>query len=112
MKPHKHAEVIKAWADGHAIQYRNGTTNPYWTDMPICSPNWHEDVEYRVKPEPKPDIVAVGILELDGVSKPHNRIYPAYHTEFRVSEHWEADNVRVTFDGETGKLKLAEVLSA
>ena len=111
MKPHKHAEVIKAWADGHTIQYRNGTTNPYWTDMPICSPNWHEDVEYRIKPEPKPDFVAVGILELD--------VFPlnlcklaSYHTEFRVSEHWEKDNVRVTFDGETGKLKSVEVLSA
>lgn len=111
MKPHKHAEVIKAWADGAKIQYRNEISNPYWTDMPICSPNWHENVEYRIKPEPKPDIVAVGILELD-VFPSHLYKLGSYHTGFRVSEHWEADNVRVTFDGETGKLKSAEVLSA
>lgn len=111
MKPHKHAALIKAWADGAKIQFRAIPNSGPWLDgnENLIWDNW---AEYRVKPEPKPDIVAVGILELDGVSKPHNRIYPAYHTEFRVSEHWEADNVRVTFDGETGKLKSAEVLSA
>jgi len=55
MKPHKHAEVIKAWADGAQIQFRNVTTEKNWTDLPFCSPSWYETVEYRIKPDPKPE---------------------------------------------------------
>lgn len=58
-KPHKHAELIKAWADGAEIEERyigNGdyegsewyVTNGDWSD----TENW----EYRIKPEPKPDV--------------------------------------------------------
>lgn len=44
--PHKHAEVIKAWADGAEIEYRsNGYTG--WCDA--TTPNWAEHLEYRVK---------------------------------------------------------------
>ena len=49
MKPHKHAEVIKAWADGHEIQYRmQGTARTEWIDSD--TPTWNETKEYRVKP--------------------------------------------------------------
>ena len=99
MKPHKHAEVIKAWADGHKIQYRNEITNPCWTDMPTCSPNWHENVEYRVKP--KTD---------------HVRYFNPEFNAWGMFRYVENDQVhtpshlKLTFDGETGKLKYAEVL--
>lgn len=46
-KPHKHAEVIKAWADGAQIQYRFSPNHP-WED--IDDPIWIPDDEYRVKP--------------------------------------------------------------
>lgn len=47
--PHKHAELIKAWADGAKIQgmYGNGT----WCD--VDTPGWRVDRQYRIKPEPK-----------------------------------------------------------
>lgn len=47
-KPHKHADVIKAWADGAEIQTRDiGGT---WVE---CNdPRWFEVSEYRTKPEP------------------------------------------------------------
>lgn len=49
-KPHKHAEVIKAWADGAEIQifeyYLGG-----WRDA--ATPIWDKDKAYRVKPKPK-----------------------------------------------------------
>jgi hypothetical protein len=47
--PHKHAEAIKAWADGAAIQYRNisGST---WFDIGGDGPAWNLNWEYRVKP--------------------------------------------------------------
>lgn len=48
--PHKHAELIKAWADGATIQWRN-TYNPDWAD--ITYPSWNTEnwVEYRIKPK-------------------------------------------------------------
>lgn len=46
--PHKHAEVIKAWADGEQIQYYDGLCDK-WLD--IDDPDWCENQSYRVKPE-------------------------------------------------------------
>lgn len=49
MKPHKHAELIKAWADGAEIEVK---TNMFgWAT--IDSPTWAGDAEYRIKPKPK-----------------------------------------------------------
>lgn len=48
-QPHKHAEAIKAWADGAMIQCRIGD-NSTW-GVVSCSPSWDEHLQYRVKPE-------------------------------------------------------------
>lgn len=45
---HKHAELIKAWADGAEIEYRY-TAYEEWAS--INTPTWMEDFEYRIKPE-------------------------------------------------------------
>jgi hypothetical protein len=47
-KPHKHAKVIKAWADGAKIQIKM-PKGSIWQD--ISDPCWGEGFEYRVKPE-------------------------------------------------------------
>jgi hypothetical protein len=48
MKPHVHAEVIKAWADGAEIEYRTaGHSN--WEI--VTNPFWNPDKQYRVKPK-------------------------------------------------------------
>ena len=44
---HKHAELIKAWADGAKIQYFSGLG--YWND--IDYPGWRPTEEYRIRPE-------------------------------------------------------------
>lgn len=58
--PHKHAEVIKAWADGKTIQYLRHATHTedvrglpktVWDDC--FKPSWDKNIEYRVKPELK-----------------------------------------------------------
>lgn len=46
-QPHKHAEVIKAWADGAEIQYKVRNS---WVDADR-RPAWHPEGEYRVKPK-------------------------------------------------------------
>ena len=48
MKPHKHAELIKAWADGAEIEYNHSIKG--WTVME--TPNWIPSGQYRIKPEP------------------------------------------------------------
>jgi hypothetical protein len=48
-KPHKHAAMIKAWADGAELEFRSVSTAPRW--LPVLSAHyWSHDTEYRVKP--------------------------------------------------------------
>ena len=48
MQPHKHAEIIKAWADGVTVQINH---DGEWRDME--RPLWTEVCEYRIKPAEK-----------------------------------------------------------
>ena len=93
MKPHKHAELIKAWADGAEIEMKVSE----WHWVYIHKPHWDDDVEYRIKPE-KPDVVKYANAWTYG-------IYGAYEDLTR-----NPPNLKLTFDGETGELKSAEVL--
>jgi hypothetical protein len=47
-KPRPHADVIKAYADGHEIEV---LIENEWMLTP--APMWYEDNQYRIKPEPK-----------------------------------------------------------
>ena len=49
--PHKHAAVIKAWADGARIQFR--VADGIWTSYSSVSrvPQFSEDIEHRIQPE-------------------------------------------------------------
>lgn len=51
-KPHVHAEVIKAWADGAEIEYCTGFGSSEWRELINGTPAWSEHLQYRVKPEP------------------------------------------------------------
>lgn len=69
---HKHCELIKAWADGAEIQgrYFMGGNIQEWTPwQDEHDPNWNitEEFEYRIKPEPKPDVVKIFRLEAHAV---------------------------------------------
>jgi hypothetical protein len=52
--PHKHAEVIKAWADGAVIEGKHPDDDKWILCLPSSSPQWYLHWEYRVKPIPKP----------------------------------------------------------
>jgi hypothetical protein len=47
-QPHKHAELIKKWADGAEIQLLTIDTRMVWIDD--RAPAWQPDRVYRVKP--------------------------------------------------------------
>ena len=97
MKPHKHAELIKAWADGAKIQYRPVPGYGDWKDPIQGTLMWLDDVEYRIKPEPKPDVTLYFKYYMDRPC-----IYPVNTNQF--------PNLILKIDGETGELKSAEVL--
>jgi hypothetical protein len=92
-QPHKHAEIIKAWADGAEIEFR--THNSIEWNRVFKGWSWDSTVicEYRIKPEPKPDVVQFWCASCEPVKRPALD-----------------NNLKLTFDGETGKLKSAEVL--
>lgn len=72
-KPHKHAALIKAWADGATIQIRN--TGHNWIDVIGNRPHWDENTEYRIKPEL---IVLYYTLFSDGILyRSANKGFPA-----------------------------------
>ena len=48
--PHKHAETIKAWAEGTKIQIQ--MPSGQWKDLNIINPQFDSD-NYRIKPEPQ-----------------------------------------------------------
>lgn len=100
--PHKHAELIKAWADGAEIECRNKNFQDTWS--PMTNACWDlEFLEFRIKPEPKPDMVFYG--QLDEPAR------GAYTLGSCFTRQWDAaDKLKLTFDGSTGKLKSAEIL--
>jgi len=95
---HIYAEVIKAWADGAEVQFRRkNDANFVWTD--IARPTWQiECYEYRVKPEPRPDVVIEECLFLNG--------------NCTITRNGTGRNkVRYIFDAENGyKLKSVEIV--
>jgi hypothetical protein len=97
---HKHADLIHAWADGAQIQIRCSPSDK-WANA--HSPFWDADKEYRIKPMPKPDVVRNITVEAT------SRCGEEFVQVFKSGKYC-FPNLHLTFDGETGKLKLAEVL--
>jgi hypothetical protein len=99
MKPHKHAELIKAWADGAEIECRDCRVWYHAKD-----PRWQEDMEYRIKPKTKLDIEKFFLLE----SNPILGLRLNEISGFQKQPH--EDWIRIVFDGETAKMKSVEIL--
>lgn len=64
-KPHKHAALIKLWADGETIEYY-GTTTKKWHVIP--EPSWCLGVLYRIQP-------------------PSDKLYDAFACAFTICEY-------------------------
>jgi hypothetical protein len=90
MKPHRHAEVIKAFVDGKECEYFDSLTK-HWEKIEDLGDFVFDIV--RIKP-----IDTVAFLQ----------VYKG-KVNFFVKE--SDGNLKVIFDGETGILKSAEVLN-
>lgn len=82
-KPHKHAELIKKWADGAIIQYRT-TTFRSWADCDSNRPCWDKRFEYRVKP-PLVEKWKWVILNNDGEFSVTHSLYSSPDDFFKVN---------------------------
>ena len=93
MAKHKHADAIIAWANGAEIEFLHGGL---W--LKSDCPNWDSPFEFRIKPEPKPDIVLYTHISNCDV------IYLNKNPHFIF-------NLKVTLCAETGELKSAEIIN-
>ena len=144
-KPHKHAELIKAWVEGAEIEWvyaTQGDGTKLWTAIP--HPVWYESHEYRIKPEPQTAEQQSGYSRLEWAedlikqlpethdgrnswllnygTKPEPKPDRSVLMNFKPSKDFpmalvldwckehEQPTLKLTFDGETGELKSAEVL--
>ena len=88
-----HHDVILKWLDGAEVQWADIQSED-WHDT--VEPTWRHHLQYRVKPQPKPDVVRTYSVKLrpDGV----------------VDFNYAAPNrLELVFDGETGVLKATKV---
>ena len=92
---HKHAELIKAWADGAEIEFWSKGLEKWVADL---KPDWLTVCEYRVKPKPKPDVVLYAYSS-DYIGMTH----------IRWATKAEA-NLELIYDGDTLKLKGSQVI--
>jgi hypothetical protein len=94
---HKHAELIKAWADGAEIEIYM----PHGQWVLITNPQWNsENLEYRIKPEPKPDYQSFLSRGNDGWKE----------TAFGCFVGKPIEGFVITRDGETNEIKSVEIL--
>jgi hypothetical protein len=106
---HKHAEVMKIWVDDMTtqIQFYDKTKDDWIDCNGIGGPSWANEFEYRIKPEPKPDVVYYACFDEGDVLEKVRQLESC----ITISLHKALDSLKLTFDGETGKLKSAEVIS-
>ena len=107
MNKHKHYELIIAWANGAEIEYKDSFNMWNYHENPI----WLINEEYRIKPEPKPDVVLYAYskpYEKNGISLITNG-YIRYENIFPLKEY-SKPNIKLTYDGESKELKSAEVI--
>lgn len=91
-----HKERI-AHAEGYDIQSRNYNYED-WEDDP--DPIWSQRCQYRIKPEPKPDIVVKRLV----------RLHWDQEEVYVSSAEAIPSNLLLVFDAETYELKSAEVI--
>lgn len=112
MKHDEMIAVIQAHKEGKKIQVRHkcSSYSKDWVDTcPVF--DFHE-CEYRIKPEPKPDIVRYGrasFLRYDETST-HDCLINERNTQTYWTIKKSNDNIKAIWDGETFELKSVEII--
>ena len=98
--PHKHADLIKAWADGATIQVQ--LVKDKWET--ISQPIWTAHVEYRIKPEPKPDYSVFLCCAKKAIGLNHQ--YARKQTGLTKDEF----QIEIAFSGETNEILFVQLV--
>ena len=109
-KPHKHADILRAIADGTTVQYCAYGDNTWYDradDSNAPDPITHDYYEWRIKPEVKPDEVYYMAFGLVSHGPKGETIVEGLASKY-FNEN--VDSLVLVFCGETGKLKSAKVL--
>ena len=93
MTEHKHAALIKAWADGAKIQ-KFSKRSQAWEESE--HPTWNEDTEYRLRT--KPDYT----IELNA---------HILNNELFIDVAARFPNISLVFDATTSELKSVEMIT-
>lgn len=99
---HPRSDLIHAWADGKELQMLDISTNTW---VKVMKPNWDGNDNYRIKPEP--DRMEDYSIYINAYARfEHER---KNHPTLKHQPLFLAD-VRLTWDGLTGKLKNIQLL--
>jgi len=111
--PHKHAEVIKAWADGCTVQERVMRHGEWqeWKDVVSHAPTFWTDSCYQFRIKPIPDQVIYAHVKKT-TSYSAGILVTCEHNWNEVGKpcYTLPANVKLTFDGETEELKSVEIV--
>lgn len=104
---HKHAELIKAWADGDAIEFYDFATGRW---IETKAPEWRLTVSYRIKPEPvvQKMYMHYGYLEeiIAGSVSAHKGVHVTlFESNTGMSNHLEF----VVIDGKLAAVNIVKV---
>ena len=97
--PQWRKDMAQAIKDGKAVQYLNGHSD--WIDCPhtieyfLNRNRWLYEIYYRIKPEPKPDVVKFFHVDKKHIVRETGQYY---------------SHLKLIWDGESGALKGTEVL--
>ena len=98
MARHKHADLIIAWANGAEIEYFYDPLEKWCTAV---KPYWENNILFRIKPEPKPDVVRFAHTYI---------VSDATFFQWLHEDKTKEANIKFTFDVE-GELKSVEIIN-
>jgi len=103
-KPHIHRDFIVQWANGCTIEQY--VVDTWYED---AQPTWLKNRIYRVKPQPKPNIVMYANIHESVSSRDVDSLAYSlcgYFNEQQV----KGDNIKAVYSGETGALLSVELI--
>ena len=90
MKPHKHADLIKQWADGAEVQVlRQEFDGDFWEDA--ARPRFNPDVQYRIKPSKKVVRWSWAYYIIDSTNSNVWALSPTYMTDEEAAQSFASD---------------------
>ncbi len=110
MTEHPQATILRAIADGKEVEYKLWIENE-WTSSrgKHINPIDHPGLEWRIKPEPKPDVVWYRAVFYNNTNNTFTASYDSLNKLIKSCLVLDEPILKFMRNGETGKLKV-EVL--